>query len=329
MQNKQTHTQDMETPLISFILTYYNLPVSILRECIDSVLALSLRPFEREIIVVDDGSDASPINELLAYGDDIIYIRQRHQGLSVARNTGIQMARGTYMQFVDADDRLLQVPYEQCLDIARYQQPDMVLFHLSNTAVVPVNIQSDEPVSGTDYMRKNNLHGSACGYIFRAAVLGELRFTPGIFHEDEEFTPQLMIRAERVFPTDARAYLYRNRKDSIQTSTGIRQRLQRLYDAKQVILRLTEMADRMPSNDRLALQRRTAQLTMDYLYNVIRQTRSRHYVERQIEQLRKHGLFPLPARNYTTKYKWFRRLSNSHFGLSILMFIIPLTRKER
>ena len=319
----------METPLISFILTYYNLPVSMLRECIDSVLALSLRPFEREIIVVDDGSDASPINELLAYGDDIIYIRQRHQGLSVARNTGIQMARGTYMQFVDADDRLLQVPYEQCLDIARYQQPDMVLFHLSNTAVVPVNIQSDEPVSGTDYMRKNNLHGSACGYIFRAAVLGELRFTPGIFHEDEEFTPQLMIRAERVFPTDARAYLYRNRKDSIQTSTGIRQRLQRLYDAKQVILRLTEMADRMPSNDRLALQRRTAQLTMDYLYNVIRQTRSRHYVERQIEQLRKHGLFPLPARNYTTKYKWFRRLSNSHFGLSILMFIIPLTRKER
>ena len=319
----------METPLISFILTYYNLPVSMLRECIDSVLALSLRPFEREIIVVDDGSDASPINELLAYGDDIIYIRQRHQGLSVARNTGIQMARGTYMQFVDADDRLLQVPYEQCLDIARYQQPDMVLFHLSNTSVVPVNIQSDEPVSGTDYMRKNNLHGSACGYIFRAAVLGELRFTPGIFHEDEEFTPQLMIRAERVFPTDARAYLYRNRKDSIQTSTGIRQRLQRLYDAKQVILRLTEMADRMPSNDRLALQRRTAQLTMDYLYNVIRQTRSRHYVERQIEQLRKHGLFPLPARNYTTKYKWFRRLSNSHFGLSILMFIIPLTRKER
>lgn len=319
----------METPLISFILTYYNLPVSMLKECIDSLLALSLRAFEREIIIVDDGSDASPINELLAYGDDIIYIRQRHQGLSVTRNTGIQMARGTYMQFVDADDRLLQVPYEQCLDLARYQQPDMVLFHLTNTTVVPVNIQSDEPVSGTDFMRKNNLHGSACGYIFRAAILGELRFTPGTFHEDEEFTPQLMLRAERVFPTDARAYFYRNRKNSIQTNTGIRQRLQRLHDAKRVILRLTEMADRMPSNDRLALQRRTAQLTMDYLYNVIRQTRSRHYVERQIEQLRKHGLFPLPARNYTTKYKWFRRLSNSHFGLSILMFIIPLTRKER
>ena len=319
----------METPLISFILTYYNLPVSMLKECLDSLLTLTLRPFEREIIIVDDGSDASPLNELLSYGDDIIYIRQHHQGLSVARNTGIQMARGTFMQFVDADDRLLQVPYEQCLDIIRYQNPDIVLFHLTNNSAVPVTIQSNDPISGTDYMRKNNLHGSACGYIFRAAILGELRFTPGIFHEDEEFTPQLMLRAERVFPTDARAYLYRNRKNSILNSNSVRQRLQRFRDARQVILRLTEMADRLPANDRLAMQRRTAQLTMDYLYNVIRQTRSRHYVERQIEQLRKHGLFPLPARNYTTKYKWFRRLSNSHFGLSILMFVIPLTHKKR
>ena len=319
----------METPLISFILTYYNLPVSMLKECLDSLLTLTLRPFEREIIIVDDGSDASPLNELLSYGDDIIYIRQHHQGLSVARNTGIQMARGTFMQFVDADDRLLQVPYEQCLDIIRYQNPDIVLFHLTNNSAVPVTIQSNDPISGTDYMRKNNLHGSACGYIFRAAILGELRFTPGIFHEDEEFTPQLMLRAERVFPTDARAYLYRNRKNSILNSNSVRQRLQRFRDARQVILRLTGMADRLPANDRLAMQRRTAQLTMDYLYNVIRQTRSRHYVERQIEQLRKHGLFPLPARNYTTKYKWFRRLSNSHFGLSILMFVIPLTHKKR
>lgn len=319
----------METPLVSFIITYYNLPVSMLKECIDSLLTLTLRPFEREIIIVDDGSDASPINELLSYGDDIIYIRQRHQGLSVARNSGIQMAQGAFIQFVDADDRLLQVPYEQCLDIVRYQQPDLVLFHLTNTPVVPVNIQCDDPVNGTDYMRKNNLHGSACGYIFRAAILGELRFTPGIYHEDEEFTPQLMLRAERVFPTDARAYLYRKRKGSILSCNSIRHRLQRLNDSRQVILRLTEMADRLPASDRLAMQRRTAQLTMDYLYNAIRLTRSRHYVERQIEQLRKHGLFPLPARNYTTKYKWFRRLSNSHVGLSILMFIIPFSRKER
>ena len=91
----------MEKPLISFILTYYNLPVNMLCQCIDSVMALSLTPEEREIIVVDDGSKDSPVNSLMKYGDDITYIRQRNQGLSEARNTGIQMAAGQYLQFVD------------------------------------------------------------------------------------------------------------------------------------------------------------------------------------------------------------------------------------
>ena len=100
-------------PLISFIITYYNLPVEMLYECIDSILALSLRTDEREIIVVDDGSDSSPINELMRYGDDIIYVRQKNQGLSAARNKGIDVATGSYFQFVDADDQLIQHPYEQ------------------------------------------------------------------------------------------------------------------------------------------------------------------------------------------------------------------------
>ena len=61
-------------PLVSFILTYYNLPVPMLCECIDSILALSLQPTEREIIVIDDGSDTSPMNGLMHYGDDIVYM---------------------------------------------------------------------------------------------------------------------------------------------------------------------------------------------------------------------------------------------------------------
>ena len=76
MQSEQNHTQGLEKPLVSFILTYYNLPVKMLCECIDSILALTMQPCEREIIVVDDGSDNSPMNDLMKYGDDIIYIRQ-------------------------------------------------------------------------------------------------------------------------------------------------------------------------------------------------------------------------------------------------------------
>ena len=125
MDSKQ---QEM-TPLVSFIITNYNLPVNLLSKCIDSVLALSLRPSEREIIVVDDGSDLSPINDLVTYGDEIIYVRQKHGGVSIARNTGIQMARGRYLQFIDGDDYLIQAAYEHCLDIVRYSQDiDVVPF---------------------------------------------------------------------------------------------------------------------------------------------------------------------------------------------------------
>ena len=68
---------------------------------------------------------------------------------------------------------------------------------------------------------------------------------------------------------------------------------------------------------------------MDYLYNIIRLTGSRHYLERKMEILRKEGLFPLPDKDYTAKYTWFRRLSNSPTGISLLMRIIPLMKKER
>ena len=89
------------------------------------------------------------------------------------------------------------------------------------------------------------------------------------------------------------------------------------------------MADRLPAEDRIALQRRIAQLTMDYLYNVILQTHSRHYLDRRIDELRRQGLFPLPDRNYTQKYVWFRRLSNSQKGRSLLMRLIPMLPQER
>lgn len=313
----------MEKPLISFILTYYNLPVKMFCECIDSIMALSLRPVEREIIVVDDGSETSPMNDLLTYGGNIIYVRQENKGLSEARNTGIQMARGEYLQFVDGDDLLVQTAYEHCIDLIRFSHPEMVVFNFTHSGGEDKTYQDQEIQSGTDYMRNHNIRGTACGYLFQRAILGNLRFTPGILHEDEEFTPQLLLRAEGVCVTDAEAYLYRQRSGSIITDSHVRQKLRRLNDARGIISRLNIMADRSPAADRTALQRRIAQLTMDYLYNVIRQTRSRHYLDRKIEGLRGEGLFPLPDRNYTTKYVWFRRLTNSQAGRTILLRIIP------
>ena len=320
---------EKNNPLVSFIIAYYDVPVEMLRECLGSILALSLSSSERQIIIVDDGSAESPVTALDDYADSILYLRQPHQGLSVARNTGIRMATGEYLQFVDADDLLVTVPYDYCLSLVRSRRYEMVTFNLTDKPAPDAEINVSDPQSGPELMRHANIQGSACGYIFSRSILGDLRFTPDTLHEDEEFTPQLMLRAEAVGVTDAKAYCYRERSGSIITGSGIRQRLRRLNDSKAVILRLHKIADRLPAEDRAGLQRRIAQLTMDYLYNVICQTRSRTYLEHRVEELRRKGLFPLPDRDFTRKYTWFRRLSNSRQGRSLLLRILPLLPKER
>ena len=331
MQNRPLHTSLQEAqPLVTFVVCYYDLPMQMLCQCVDSILALSLQREEREIIVVDDGSDISPTNALMQYGDDIIYVRQKHSGLSAARNMGINMARGRYLQFVDGDDRLMTEPYNHCLDILRsHEDADMVVFDFTSSTDVSTTYTDGPVLSGTDFMRHHNIHGSACLYLFRQKTLSELRFTPGIFHEDEEFTPQLLLRAERVYPTDAHAYYYCQRPNSI-TSTNDEQKVQkRLDDLHAITHRLYLLADRLPQNDRLALRRRVAQLTMDYLYQIIMQTRSAQQLDTRIAMLRNEGLFPLPDEDYSQKYVWFRRMTSTALGRTLLLHSLPLLRKER
>ena len=331
MQNSQLHTSLQETqPLVTFVVCYYNLPMQMLCQCVDSILALSLQRDEREIIVVDDGSDVNPTNALMQYGDDIIYVRQKNSGLSAARNMGINMARGRYLHFVDGDDWLIAEPYNHCLDMLRsHEDADMVVFDFTTSTDVPTTYTDGQVISGTDLMRHHNIHGSACLYLFRQKTLSELRFTPGIFHEDEEFTPQLLLRAERIYPTDARAYYYCQRPNSITSTTDEQKVQRRLDDLHAITHRLYLLADRLPQNDRLALRRRVAQLTMDYLYQIIMQTRSAQQLDTRIAMLRNEGLFPLPDENYSQKYVWFRRMTSTALGRTLLLHSLPLLRKER
>jgi glycosyltransferase involved in cell wall biosynthesis len=299
-------------------------------ECIDSILALSLRPFEREIIIIDDGSRVSPMNGLMQYGDEIIYVRQKNGGLSVARNKGIEMAQGEYLQFVDADDHLIQTPYEHCLDLIRLNDNiDMVMFDFTSSISSETDFNDSKVMTGSEYMLKHNIHATAWGYLFKQTTLSKLRFTPGIWHEDEEFTPQLLIRAEHVCATDAKAYYYYKHKGTITTHDDEASKAKRFDDIRGVLDRLQYLCDRVPQVDRVALQRRVAQLTMDYIYQVIIQQRSQKALNTCIDELSSKGLFPLPDRDYSQKYKWFRKMTNSRIGRSILLTTLPLMKKER
>lgn len=325
MQNSQMYGK----PLVSFIITYYDIPVDMLAECIGSILALSLPKTEREIIVVDDGSENCPLDGLKDYRNDIIYIRTENCGLSSARNAGIETSKGKYVQFVDGDDALVPTPYEHCLDIIRCDaETDMVLFGSTQKPSPQTVFRNSLPENGTSYIRNNNLRATAWGYLFKRSILGELRFFPGILHEDEEFTPQLVLRADKVICTDAKAYLYRKREDSITTKKDMRHILKRLNDTEQVIFRLNDLSGEMPHDRHIALQRRVHQLTMDYIYNIMMLTRSSQQLEKRTRKLRERGLFPLPKHGYTTKYNLFRILTGNRMARNTLLRILPLISSE-
>ncbi len=323
MHTEQIYKQDTKAPLVSFIVTAYNLPTDMLRECIDSILNLSLSSDDRQIILVDDGSDVCPLNDLTDCRDSLIYVRQRNAGLSAARNTGLQVATGTFVQFVDGDDSLIRSPYEHCLDIARYENPDIVLFSISEDGNSEAEPNFRKAVTGSQYMRDNNLRASACGYIFRRSILGSLRFTPRLLHEDEEFTPLLMLRAERVIETSSTGYYYRHRTESITHTSDKHQQEKRLCDIEKIILHLRNVADTVPDCDKPALNRRVAQLTMDYLYDTAKITRSRKQLDDAIQQLSEAGLFPLPDKKYTHKYRLFSQMIRIPMLRSLLIMSIP------
>ena len=248
MQNQSSHTQNIQAPLVSFIITTYNMPTEYLEECLKSILQLSLNAKEREIILVDDGSDICAINGLTEYLQDIIYLRQPNQGASVARNYGMMIAKGRFIQFVDGDDYLVQTAYEHCLDIVRYHQPDIVTFnYVKNRQTDTPPYELPTPISGTAYMSNHNLHGSACSYIFRSSIRGTLQFTPGIVYgEDEEFTPQLFLRAERIFKMETEAYYYRENPNSVTHQMDHEKITQKMDNSLEVILHLQKLLDKIP-----------------------------------------------------------------------------------
>ena len=93
-----------KTPELSIIVPIYKVE-KYLKECIQSILQQTFTDFE--LILVDDGSpDACPqMCDAIAEQDSRVrVIHQKNGGLSAARNTGIEAARGNWLGFVDSDD---------------------------------------------------------------------------------------------------------------------------------------------------------------------------------------------------------------------------------
>ena len=163
----------METtkPLISFIITTYNLPAHYLLRCIDSVFSSSLNQDEFEIVLVDDGSKIKILPELKQYQNLIRYIYQDNKGASGARNTGIDHAKGEYIQFIDGDDYLLTKPYNYCIDILKQEEPQLLLFKYTKNKEHEGSYKRSKSTTGADYMFHNNLQLSVDTSILKRNIL--------------------------------------------------------------------------------------------------------------------------------------------------------------
>ncbi len=101
-------SDENETPLVSIVIPCYN-QAHFLPESVGSVLTQT-HPL-LEVVVVDDGSSDNTAEVAGQYGR-VRCVRQKNQGLSGARNTGIRASGGEYIMFLDADDRLTSVAVE-------------------------------------------------------------------------------------------------------------------------------------------------------------------------------------------------------------------------
>lgn len=90
--------------LVSIIIPSYN-AAKYLQETVDSALSQTYN--EREVIIIDDGSTDNTSKILAKYGNTIRVIHQTNQGSAAACNTGVAVARGEWIAFLDADDMWL------------------------------------------------------------------------------------------------------------------------------------------------------------------------------------------------------------------------------
>lgn len=118
--------------LVSVIVPVYNVE-EYLPECLDSILASTYKNLE--IIVVDDGSpDNCPriCDEYAQKDPRIKVIHQENQGLVGARNTGLKHAHGKYIGFVDSDDAVSPVMYEQLVRAIEETEADLAACEYTN-----------------------------------------------------------------------------------------------------------------------------------------------------------------------------------------------------
>lgn len=185
---------------LSVIIPGFNNPTVWWYRCIDSVLA-QIGPND-EIICVDDGSRVAPVSVQKCYSRDHrlkFHFCMVNQGLSSARNVGLDLARGKYVTFVDSDDELCGSAYEASISKLEERGADICVFgvrslwpaeRLCRDNEAPAMLCGVMTPGMLKILYANHIFNYAWNKVFRRQFLdnGGIRFDPkGVPCEDVIF----------------------------------------------------------------------------------------------------------------------------------------------
>ena len=216
--------------LVSVIVPVYNVE-EYLGRCVESILAQTYSNLE--VILVDDGAKDSSgrICDAFAQKDPRVrVIHKENGGLSSARNAGIEVATGDWLEFVDSDDWLEPDAVGSMLELALKHQVELVVggrWDVSaKTGIKKKGLcpKVQEVLSGEELVRRifrwDNCDSSACDKLFARRLFREIRFPYGVICEDVPVMYRIVLDAGRAALLDRPIYNYFHRSGSI-TYTGI------------------------------------------------------------------------------------------------------------
>lgn len=215
---------------ISVIVPVYRVE-KYLSDCIESILNQTFADFE--LILVDDGSPdrcGEICDEAAKHDARVHVIHQRNQGLSAARNAGIEIARGAWLSFVDADDFVALNFLEALHKAATRAQADCAVCSFYLTDSTGARIEASYPVEVENGVRTgvsvletvqeqlNVPYIVAWNKLYRRELFETLRYPVGRQNEDVFVFAELFDKAKTVVVLPDKLYFYRQSEGSIMRS---------------------------------------------------------------------------------------------------------------
>lgn len=214
-------------PKISIIVPVYNVE-EYLNRCIDSILNQTFQDFE--LILVNDGStdNSGQICDNYAIRDKRIrVIHKENGGVSLARNKGLDIARGKYVQFIDSDDYIEKDMLDKVYNTMLKENSDIIFWgfklYTNDMKFTKKHVYHGEDTLNKDKnlnlinLYKKDLFGYICCKLFKLEIIKKynIRFKEKMsFLEDEEFTCQYCRYIENICILDDSPYIYIDYKDS-------------------------------------------------------------------------------------------------------------------